>query len=238
MKTTNLFAAQQKYIPPQERKTQTALKYLPFTPLILCVLMMIPALGRPEALRGSVIILVDMLFISLLFAFMVKQLKKKFLKRFSAEQLERIDKECQNAPQKEGFMVTSDALMYFMPAIIALPMQDLVWVYALEQTHNKGVFLSKTYYAIVAVTRDKKSYTLLRGTRSTELVNQVMRFLHEHLTKFRPHVIFGHTEALDTMRKKDFARMVQIADSGANSEDMASFAQDICAIRQEEVFRA
>ena len=110
-------------------------------------------------------------------------------------------------------MVSSEALMYFMPVILALPIQELVWIYPVVTTYRKGLF-SKTCYTIVAITKDKKQHNLLRENMDSERMENSMIFLNEHLKELRPYLLFGYSEQLYNIFRKDFNRMIQMADHG------------------------
>ena len=152
--------------------------------------------------------------------------KKKYLKRFTEEQLTRIEKDCLSAPQYEGLMVSREALMYFMPVILALPMQQLVWIYPVATTYKQGLF-SKTYYTIVAITKDKKRHTLLRWNMDSERMENSMIFLNEQLKELRPYLLFGYSEQLYTIFRKDFNRMIQMAEHGTGFSIDTSLPENI-----------
>ena len=227
MKLINLHSAQQKYLPAQERIWQKLCKIIPWLPILIAVLMVVAQFkNEPEYLYIAISTAAELVFVSFAFFFTLRYLKNKYIKRFTDEQLAKIEAECLSAPQYEGLMVTSEALMYFMPAILALPVQELVWVYPVATTYRKGLW-SKTYYTIVAVTKDKKRHTLLRANRDSERMENSMLFLSEHLKELRPYVLLGYSEQLAAICKKEFNSMLQMADRGVGLNIDMSKLEDI-----------
>lgn len=224
--THNLQSVHKKNLPPRERGIQNVLKIASIAPLLFGALLMLPAIGNPEAMFSRIFMLLFMLLLSLMVVCVQKQTNMKYLKRFTKEQRMRMETECLSAPHCEGFMVTSDALMYFMPAILALPIQELVWVYPVALTYHKGV-LQKTYYYIAAVTRDKKEHVLLRENLEQERMERSMTFLNEQLKKSRPHLLVGYSDLLSAMCKKEFNRLVQRADFGTGFDESLALPRTI-----------
>lgn len=235
MKTPNLRQAQQTYLSPKERSLQRFVTVATFFPLFIVVLMFLFSLGNPEYVFNHFFWFSYMLFFTLLLFFTQRLTKKKYLKRFRREQLERMEAECLSAPTCEGFMVTKDALMYFMPGIMAIPIEELVWVYPLFETHRKGMFMSKTYYAIIAVTKNKKEYRLLRENLEYQPLERSMKFLEETLKQLRPNLIMGYTEALSDMRKNNFQSMIQMSETGTGFDKDTALATSVCEPRKKGV---
>lgn len=226
MKLPNLLSAQKKYLPAQERTNQKLIKIIPFFSIIIAVWMIVSSLQNSVDLFIVLSTAVEMVFVALVLFFVLRYLKNKYIKRFTDEQLAKIEAECLSAPQYDGIMVTSEALVYFMPAILALPVQELVWIYPVATTYRNGL-LSKTYYTIVAVTKDKKRHTLLRANRDSERMENSMVFLSEHLKELRPYVLLGYSEQLSTICKKEFNSMLQMADRGVGLNIDMSKLEDI-----------
>lgn len=234
MKIPNLLSVQKKYLPSRERSIQKILTAVSFAPMVLGVLLILPGIGNPAALPSGLFMFVFTLLLSLVIVAAQKQTKKKYLKRFTDEQLKRMESECLSAPQYEGFMVTGEALLYFMPAILALPIRELVWVYPMELKYHKGA-LQKTYYYIAAVTKDKKEYVLLRENMEQRRMERAMVFLNEQLKKLRPHLFVGYSDILAAMYKKEFNRMIQMADSGIGVDEAAVLPENICDTWKQEL---
>lgn len=235
MKTPNLLSIRKKYLPAKERSIENLLKAISLIPLFLGVLLLIPAIGNPQAISSSFFMFGFLILLSFLSMMVQKQTKKTYLKRFTDKQLEQMENECLSAPHCDGLMVTSVALMYFMPTIMAIPIGELVWVYPLVETHRKGLLMNKTYYVIIAVTKDKKEYRLLRENMAQAQMERSMIFLHEALTILRPHLMLGYSESLFTISKKEFGKLAQMADMGTGFDKDTAVAKNVCDPRETEI---
>ncbi len=205
MKTKNLFTAQKLYMTPKEQSRQKTIKLMPLIPIVMGLLIIIPSLGNATAFASSIFMLINMIFLAVVLAIVPKVFNERYIKMLSAEQRQSIESECLKAPHYEGLMVTGEVLIYFMPMIIILPIQNLVWIYPVEEVHRKGV-IEKVFYTILAVSADGRAYTLLRENMDKERVSRSMDFLAEQLKTKRPHLIMGYSKELDMVAKKDFDR--------------------------------
>lgn len=155
-------------------------------------------------------LLLFMIFPTLMFGviWLVMSLRtKKQLKPFSPGQLKMINEESRQAPEFDGFQVTSQAVLHQRMGLEMVPMKTLLWVYTdVTVTRLEGMVPIHKDTVVIFAGTDKKKY----GFRIKN--NQrVMPFLVSELLKYRLDLVFGNEYGLEDIYKRDMNRMIRFA---------------------------
>lgn len=135
----------------------------------------------------------------------------KSLKRFTQEELARIDSAIPMAQMQEGFCVTYDAVVCTKRKFFLYPVRDVLWVYGhVLTTRLYGVIpIGRDSFVIIAG-KDHKRYTC-RTRNKNQVVDNIVEFLKAGLGRYRKGIFYGHSTDLDTMFRKDFNRMLAMS---------------------------
>ena len=129
------------------------------------------------------------------------------LKRFTYDELTRIDRELPMTASEEGFYVTRDALLHGKGQFFLYPVRDIIWVY-------KNV-MTVRYMGIIPIS---KSSSIMIGGRDhkrhgTAIKNKghAAEFVEAGLKQYRNGIFFGYSDELERMFTKEFDRMLAIS---------------------------
>lgn len=166
---------------------------LPFDLAMIMMLMLIPAIGAAIIYLG------------------VRVITARSLKRFTQEELARIDNAIPMAQMQNGFCVTYDAVVCSKGKCFLYPVRDVLWVYGhVLTTRLYGVIpVSRNSFVVIAG-KDHKRYTCRTKNRNNAVDNAV-EFLKAGLSQYRKGIFYGYSADLDTLFQKDFNRMLAMS---------------------------
>lgn len=166
---------------------------LPFDLAMIMMLMIIPTIG------ATVIYLV------------MRGIAVKSLKRFTQEELARIDNAIPMAQMQEGFCVTYDAVVCSKRKFFLYPVRDILWVYGhVLTTRLYGVIpIGRDSFVIIAG-KDHKRYTC-RTKNKSNVIDNIVEFLKAGLSQYHKGIFYGYSTDLDAMFRKDFNRMLTMS---------------------------
>lgn len=215
MKTENLKMLQRSYLGRNEKMTQSLFYVFKIVLLILGVFFFITSFIRTGRLFSSLSMPVYCGLLALLPTVILSRQQKQIWKRFSAEEIDRIDKQSPTSKHLGPLLVTQDAVVYLSGGVvIALPIRDIVWIYPEEVTWRKGM-LSNASASLRIVLRDKTTYTVLKNSASEHKITEDgLRFLQESLQEQRPNLLYGYSDELKELYASQFQSMVKTADVG------------------------
>ncbi|MCH5269485.1 MAG: hypothetical protein J1E83_01930 [Lachnospiraceae bacterium] len=135
----------------------------------------------------------------------------KSMKRFTQEELTRIDQAIPMTQMQEGFCVTYDAVVCSKRKFFLYPVRDVLWVYGhVLTTRLYGVIpIGRDSFVIIAG-KDHKRYTC-RTKNKSNVIDNIVEFLKAGLSRYRKGIFYGYSTDLDAMFRKDFNRMLTMS---------------------------
>lgn len=170
---------------------------------------------------GLTIAMMGMIFLAILFGILWLIFHgriKKQLKLFSPQQLRMINEESALAQKYDGWIVTSQAVLYTKRGLEFVSMANLLWIYAdVTVTSLYGLIPIHKDTMLMFAGKNQKKY----GYRIKN--NQkAFQFLQSELLKYRLDIVFGYENGMDEIYKKDLNRMI-------------AFSQECAEKRQKEI---
>ena len=131
----------------------------------------------------------------------------KSAKRFTPQELARVDNDFPMAAKEEGYCVTRDALLHCGGYFFLYPVRDIIWVYRNVMTvRYLGIIPVSKSSSVMIGGRDHKRYGCKIKNRG-----RAMEFNETGLKQYRNGIFFGYSNELEKMFSKDFDRMLAIS---------------------------
>ena len=131
----------------------------------------------------------------------------KSAKRFTPQELARVDNDFPMAAKEEGYCVTRDALLHCGGYFFLYPVRDIIWVYRNVMTvRYLGIIPVSKSSSVMIGGRDHKRYGCKIKNRG-----RAMEFIEAGLKQYRNGIFFGYSNELEKMFSKDFDRMLAIS---------------------------
>lgn len=141
----------------------------------------------------------------------------RIFKLFTPQRLRRINDEIPSADMCEGFLVTSQAVLCTKVGLVAIPMENVLWVYTETTVYTLSGLIPIYKDTLLTVAgKNGKKY----GWRIKNKGN-AFTFLQSELLKHKLDIVFGNEYGLDDIYKKDLNRMI-------------AFSQECAEKRQRE----
>lgn len=145
---------------------------------------------------------------------------KKQMKKFSREEISRINREAAKGPKLEHVLITQDVIAYAMGLrTVLIPVHDIIWikrrhVVRANVVHTTGMFfpmLSSERYIDIR-TRDNKVHHIANDVKD-ELEAEIYNYLVFTVRMKRPCVLLGREADWNRIKKDEFQDIVRRVDA-------------------------
>ncbi len=148
----------------------------------------------------------------------------KSWKSFTPEQMQQLDYESRTAHYvlPDGFKspyrsyATSVALVVSSPMFIAVPVQDILWIFPSVIKQSTNLIPTSKEFHLSALSREGYTHTLYQVTKGPISKNDPSQEALENIRRILqpvcPGIIFGWSEQVSRMVDKDFAGLVAYVD--------------------------
>lgn len=144
----------------------------------------------------------------------------KQMKKFSSEEISRINREAAKAPKLEHVLITQDVIAYAMGIrTVLIPVHDIVWikrrrVVRANTIHAKGMFfpMASSERYIDIRTRDNKVHHISNDVKE-ELEAEIYNYLVFTVKMKRPCVLLGREDDWNRIKKDEFQEIVKRVDA-------------------------
>lgn len=145
---------------------------------------------------------------------------RKQLKKFSSEEISRINREAAKGPQLEHVLITQDVIAYAMGIrTVLIPVRDIIWikrrhVVRANVVHAKGMFfpMASSERYIDIRTRDNKVHHISNDVKD-ELEAEIYNYLVFTVKMKRPCVLLEREEDWNRIKKDEFQEIVERVDA-------------------------
>lgn len=190
------------------RRRVTILKILTFVCLLIFFLAFAAMFLRDFPFE-LLLVMLGMIFPAIMFAvlWLISSVRtRKFLKSFSPPQLDAINREAASCEKCEGLLVTSQALVVARFGLEAVPLDNVLWVYAYtNETLWWWIPIWKDAMMVIAGRDHKIRYLRIKSNQ------YAYDFIQSELLKYRQDFIFGNEGGLADIYKHDIQRMIDFS---------------------------
>lgn len=192
-------------------------------PFFICLLLFVLAFATflvDNFPFGLTLVMMAMIFPAILFGILwllAFVRSKKIFKSFTPQQLQMINDEIPSVDMYEGFLVTEQAVLCTQVGLAAIPMENVLWVYADTTVYklNGIIPIHKDTLLTIAGKNGKKYGFRIKNN------GKAFTFLQAELLKHKLDIVFDNEYGLDDIYKKDINRMI-------------AFSQECAEKRQQE----
>lgn len=150
---------------------------------------------------------------------------KKQRKKFSSEEIRRINREAAKGPKLEHVLITQDVIAYAVGIrTVLIPVRDIIWikrrkVLRAKMMHATGMFfpMASSGRFIDIRTRDNKVHHIPNDLKE-ELETEIYHYLVFTVRMKRPCVLLGREKDWNRINKDEFQEIVKRVDA-AREED-------------------
>lgn len=150
---------------------------------------------------------------------------KRQMRKFSREEISRINREAAKGPKLENVLITQDVIAYAMGIrTVLIPVKDIIWikrrhVVRANVVHTTGMFFPMAYSErfIDIRTRDNKVHHIANDVKD-ELETEIYNYLVFTVRMRRPGVLLEREADWNRMKKDEFQDLVKRVDA-AGEED-------------------
>lgn len=144
----------------------------------------------------------------------------KQMKKFSNEEISRINREAAKGPKLEHVLITQDVIAYAMGIrTVLIPVHDIIWikrrrVIRANTIHSGGMFfpMASSERYIDIRTRDNKVHHIPNNVKD-ELEAEIYNYLVFTVKVKRPCVLLGREEDWNRIKKDEFQEIVARVDA-------------------------
>lgn len=157
--------------------------------------------------------------LSIIYLFASKGLNKQ-MKKFSSEEISRINREAEKGPKLEHVLITQDVIAYAIGIrTVLIPVRDIIWikrrrVIRTNMVRSKGMFfpMASSERYIDIRTRDNKVHHISNDVKD-ELEAEIYNYLVFTVKMKRPCVLVGREEDWNRIKKEEFQKIVERVDA-------------------------
>ena len=137
------------------------------------------------------------------------------LKNLEHEKLMRLDEDILTAPRYENAILGRDYLLMKINRLVAIPYEDIVFVFGQNTTHSVNHVSVAKSSAIIVVDKNHKLYALNGRTKAFYGEKGVFSTLDDRivlasLQKLAPWSFFGYSDENSKLYLQDFSKMVRM----------------------------
>lgn len=153
-------------------------------------------------------------------SFLAERGLKKQRKKFSSEEIRRINREASKGPKLEQLLITQDVIAYAAGLrIVLIPVRDIIWikrrrVIRAKMMHGAGMFfpMASSERFIDIRTRDNKVHHIANDVKE-ELESEIYNYLVFTVRMKRPCVLLGREKDWNRINKDEFQEIVKRVDA-------------------------
>ncbi len=180
-----------------------------FILLILLSMLSIRLIDKALMYSIPIFLIALILWIPVIFKDVI--LKSK-IKKFTEEEVDRINDAIPYADKSGDFIITRDALIITTGRLRFIPVKNILWVYG-EHTHTTSRMYGIKYsesdsFNIIIADKNKRKFSFISYQFKNDL-----SFLNTTLSKYRRGIFFGYSDQLDQMYSNNFEKMLAISEA-------------------------
>ncbi len=137
------------------------------------------------------------------------------LKNLEPEKIRRLDEDILTAPRYENSILGRDCLLVKMNRLMAVPYEDIVFVFGANTTHSVNHVAVATSSSLIVVDKNHRIYALNGRTKAFYGNKGVFSTLDDRnilasLQKLAPWSFFGYSDENAKLYLRDFSKMVRM----------------------------